>query len=120
MATITPTFNASVTGKGILTSLDKTITWVNGEKLEQDYAINSTDGVVAINYSYVNNISLMVFTSISSFKVTITIGTNVIAHEVNNVFIFDPTSTFLGTVDKIEISTAQTTNITVSVRVYGA
>ncbi len=120
MAAITPTFNVTLTGENILTALDKVITWNTGEKLEQDYVVAAADGKIQLNYSYINNIALMIFTASSSFIVTLTIGTNVISYEVNNIFIMDPTSTFLDTVDKIEISTIQTTGITISARIYGS
>lgn len=119
MATTTPTLTLSLVGDTYVTQLSKQKTWTPGAKIEQNYVISDTDGNQVIDLSLVDSIQSIVFVSSSAFKVSITAGGQQIVFAVSGFFVFDPTSTFLGTVTELAISTDSTTDITVQVRVYG-
>ena len=120
MATTNPNLIVSLTGDTFVTKLDKEKSWSGGTKLEQNYSIRDTDGSQVIDISDLENITMMIFESSSAFTVSITAGGSTLAIPVDNIFLFDPTATFVATITNISISTTLTTDITIQVRIYGS
>lgn len=122
MAINTPKIRTVISGDNI-TQLDTFTSFTVTEKLERDQLIKASDGLVTIDYSYINNPRSIVLQSLGSFVVTITYTdltpvTHVIPFGINNgMFRFDPVEGF--DIDSIKISTASTTDLLVNTRIFG-
>lgn len=114
-----PKFKYEISGDDVNIFMDS-LTWVRDEQIEKTINIVNTDGLKSIEYADIDNVSLVLFKSDSSFKVTITAGGITSETVVNNIFIFDPEATYWSTVTDISISTDSITAISVNYRIYGA
>lgn len=114
----TPSIRTVITGDGI-TSLDNSVSFTLSEKLEATRLLKDTDGSVLLDYSYINTVKSFYFYSVGTYTVTLTVGTEIIPIEVNGTFRLDPTPAFRDLITSIALSTSSTTDISISVRVYG-
>ena len=117
MATIT--YTSTISGTGV-TTITNTIQWTLQEKLEEKIVINSADDPVTINYSRVENVKIISFSSASEFIVELTISGNVVEFK-GTYFTFscDLLGEFISNLSLIRISTDSTTDITINSNVYG-
>lgn len=107
-----------LSGEGI-TPMDFIAQWTTEDKLETSYKINSTDMARDVDISSLENVRWIMFSSDAKFKISLTAGAQTIEFEVEGLFSLNPSSTFLGTVTQIQVSTDSVDDITVDIRVYG-
>jgi hypothetical protein len=115
----TPVFNIRLTGEENVTILNENVTWTPIDKYEATLTMKVGDAPKTIDYSVVEKVRLMVFYGAGSFIVTETVGTEVIAHEVQDVFVLTPTVAYRNSITSITVSTTSTSDIEIQCRVYG-
>ena len=123
MAVITlPSVRTIIAGNGV-TAFDKKAEFTLAEKMETVLYVNSTTNV-SVPYSNIDNIKSIVFYSENDFTVNITMtidSTSVtVPIATTGNFRLDPTSTFMSSVSAITLQSSSTTNISVTVNIYGA
>ena len=119
----TPSIQVKIAGDNV-TALDTgSVAWTLENKIEKTYSLSSSDGQTTLDLSNVENIVSLIFTGTGNYKVEFSIGsgTNIIDFTVSSThpFVFPTTQTFIDTLDSIKISTDSTSDITISVRVFG-
>lgn len=117
-----PVLLLRLTGEENVQSLNESVSWTPGDKMESTIILNSTDGAKTIDYSLVSSVRTMIFSGNGNFTVTFTVGsspTDVIAFETRDLFVLSPSAAFVATINSITISTTSTTDITIEARIYG-
>ena len=118
MAIIDPNLQIKLAGTN-LNNFTKTLSWTDGEQLEQKINILDTDGLTAIDYSFVDYVKAMIFQSTSTFTVTIVAGGVTSTITVDSIFLFNPEPTYLDTITSISVSTDSVTSQVIDIRIYG-
>jgi len=121
-----PKIRTYISGDGVV-DFDKSTQFTLLEKLESVYLLKAADGDLSIDTSKINSLVSMLFYSINSFtiKLTVDIGTVetpnivIVPVETTGNFRLDPTTAFLSKISAVSISTTSTTDITIQVNVYG-
>lgn len=120
-----PTIREIISGDGV-TALDQSSSFTLTEKLEAVRYIKASDGKVTIDYSYIDVLKTIMFTSSDVCTVEITTTSTdvvpvvtVMPLEINGTFRLDLTPAFRGLISSIKILTSITTDITVNIRAYG-
>lgn len=115
----TPVLNIRLTGEENVSVFSESITWTPQSKLELTLAISSASGSKTIDYSTIETVKTMLFYGSGAYTVTVTVGSDSIAFESNDFFVFSPSEVFRATITSIAISTTSTSTIEVQCRVYG-
>ncbi len=106
----------TITGEELVTVFSNTQSVDIAEKLEQDISLTSSNAI--IDFSFLDDIKTFLFEADGDYTVEITADSEVISFECNGVFMFQPTSDFVDTIDTIRILNASTTALTIKVRIY--
>lgn len=114
----------SVSGPSQVTSLDKVLEYIVKEKLEKTIILNNSSET--IDYSFVDNPKIFIFDSENNFKVRMlwtptdaSLTQQTIEYEVEDLFVFTPSATFLSELDSLEIFEEDEVDVAVNVRVFG-
>jgi len=113
------TYTSNISGTGV-TNVTSTIQWTLQEKLEEALYIKDTDSWITVNFSRVENIKMMSFSSSDEFKLELTISGNAVELEGRYfTFSVDAAGDFISNLSLIRISTDSTTDITIYANIYG-
>lgn len=97
----------------------KEITWTLSEKLE--YSITIQNETKIINYSDIDNIKLILFSSTNNetFKVRVSTSTEQITFTVDDIFLFTPTDATIANITEIALLEDAGTAVEVKAIFYG-
>ncbi len=97
----------------------KEITWTLSEKLE--YSIDIQNQTKIINFSDIDNVKLILFSSTNNetFKVRISTSTDTITFTVDDVFIFTPTDLTINNITEIALIEEAGIEVEVKAIFYG-
>jgi hypothetical protein len=114
-----PKLTISLVGNLSVKSFLETYTWSPQAQIEQTVVIQDSDGDVSLSYD-IDDIEFIIFQSDSAFTIKITSSGVTEIKEVNNIYLFNPTSAYMSTVSAISVSTSSTTEQLIEYKVYGA
>jgi len=107
----------TVTGEELVTQVLESKSIDLAEKIEYDIVLNNSSK--EIDFSYVSNIEAILFITDADVTVEFTISSETVDFEINGIYLLNPTSSFITSLDSIVIRNDATTNKTVKVRIYG-
>lgn len=120
MASIDPELLIKLTGDQNITKIYDSFTWTLTSKLEQDLVINTADPPVRFTLADIGtSLRLVVFKSASPFTVTISKDSEIVDLEVRDFLILTPSESFTDNFDFFEVTTEETSDINVEIRIYG-
>jgi len=97
----------------------KELTWTLSEKLEYNIAIQNQTKI--INFSDIDNIKLILFSSTNNeiFKVRISTSTDTITFTVDDIFLFTPTDLMINSITEIALVEELGNEVEVKTIFYG-
>lgn len=119
MTNTQPYMNVKLFGDGRLTKLDTSIRWDHGESLERFIKLSSADGPKTVDYSDIDNISLIVVYSEKPTIIHITESGNTVALQTSGFFSLSATETLMANLTQLQIEATSTETQEVQVRIYG-
>jgi hypothetical protein len=97
-----------------------TLSWTLSEKSTHDLVLSSAS--YTVTFSHIDIVKAICITSTTDITVTISTASNSLAFgiEAGGVLLFNPTTTFTGTITSIVITESDGASASVDVRIYGA
>jgi len=114
-----PIYKISLTGNQEVAEFSNEYSWTKGPQYEQKFYLKLADGAKTLDYSLVDNIRIMHFSSDSPFTVTISTATDTIPFGVKNFFSFDPSTTTAALITAITITASTTIDQVITVEILG-
>jgi hypothetical protein len=114
-----PIYKISLTGNQEVAEFSNEYSWTKGPQYEQKFYLKLADGAKTLDYSLVDNIRIMHFSSDSPFTVTLSTATASIPLAVQDFLSFSPTTATAALITSITITASTTTDQVITVEILG-